>query len=167
MPDKKLTDAEIVKALERLKNTKDYLKEKYQKEVKKCPYPELKPIVKQTYEDNKKAFDIAIKAIEEFNRLQAENERVETLNSDLVEIQDIRKKVNLALIAENAELTTAYKTAKSEAYKEFAEMIDKTTWYHINKNGELVQGANSETDIPLYKAKDVHNLLKEMVGEDE
>ena len=128
---------------------------------KNCPYLEM------SYLPEECMTMLAKDALDLINRLQAENERVETLNSDLVEIQDIRKKVNLALIAENAELTTAYKTAKSEAYKEFAEMIYKTTWYHINKNGELVQGANSETDIPLYKAKDVHNLLKELVGEDK
>ena len=69
-----MTDSEIVKAIERLKNTKDFLREKHQEQVKKLLYPELKPIEKQTYEDNKKAFNIAIKALEEFNRQTAEIE---------------------------------------------------------------------------------------------
>lgn len=63
-----------------------------------------------------------------------------------------------------------YKTEaqiKAEAYKEVEENIDKITWYHINKNGELVMGANSKTDTPLYKAKDIHNLVKEMVGDND
>ena len=71
-----MTDNEIKKALDRLKKTKDYLREQYQEQVKKCPYPELKPLAKQTYEDNKNAFDIAIKAIEENNRQKTEIERL-------------------------------------------------------------------------------------------
>ena len=59
------------------------------------------------------------------------------------------------------------KNLKAEAYKEFADKIYATTWYHINKNGELVMGANSETDIPLFKAEDVFNLLKELVGDED
>lgn len=67
-----MTGKEIKKALWRLKSTKDYLREKYQEDLKNCKYPELKPLIKKTYEDNKKAFDIAIKAIEDYNRQQAE-----------------------------------------------------------------------------------------------
>jgi hypothetical protein len=39
------------------------------------------------------------------------------------------------------------------------DKVEKTTWYHINKNGELVKGANSETDIPLYKHSDITRVL--------
>lgn len=39
------------------------------------------------------------------------------------------------------------------------DAIEGTDWYHINKNGVLVHGANSETDIPLYKADDVYKVL--------
>lgn len=38
------------------------------------------------------------------------------------------------------------------------ESISKTTWYHIFK-GKLIQGANGETDIPLYKASDIYSVL--------
>lgn len=57
------------------------------------------------------------------------------------------------------------KVAKAEAVKEFAEKVSNTPWYRINSQGKLVVGANSETDIPLYKAEDIDNLLKETAGD--
>lgn len=90
--------------------------------------------------------------------LEAENKRLKkNLETETNHITRLENQIE--------RLLQRLETAKTEAYKEVAEMIDKTTWYHINKNGELVQGANSETDIPLYKAEDIHNLLKELVGE--
>lgn len=87
------------------------------------------------------------------------------LNNDLqAEIKQLAKdKENLAISYASAVVRNL--TIKDETYKEIEEKIDKITWYHINQNGELVIGANSETDIPLYKAEDVHSLLKELVGE--
>ena len=41
------------------------------------------------------------------------------------------------------------------------DKVEETNWYHINKNGELVVGANSETDIPLYKHSDITRVLAE------
>lgn len=41
------------------------------------------------------------------------------------------------------------------------DKVEETTWCHINKNGELVIGANSETDIPLYKHSDIKRVLSE------
>lgn len=41
------------------------------------------------------------------------------------------------------------------------DKVEETNWYHINKNGELVVGANSETDIPLYKLSDILRILAE------
>ena len=41
---------------------------------------------------------------------------------------------------------------------ELLESIEETTWYHIFK-GKLIQGANGETDIPLYKASDIYSAL--------
>lgn len=39
------------------------------------------------------------------------------------------------------------------------EAIEDTDWYHINRCGELVQGANSEEDTPLFKADDIYRVL--------
>lgn len=143
MPDKKPTDNEIKKALERLENTKDYLKEQYQEQVKKCPYPELKPIAKQTYEDNKKAFDIAIKAIEEINRQKAEIERLTNKVEELSEVLSDTIRIR-------------YAEAKAEAYKEFAERLKEK----LHLNG-VVMGSN----CAIVEDTDIDNLLKEMVGD--
>lgn len=78
------------------------------------------------------------------NRLQKENKRLKKENHQFADIGKM------------------YSEVKADAYKEVEEKLDKTTWYRINQKGELVVGANSETDIPLYKAEDVYNLLKEL-----
>jgi predicted nucleic acid-binding Zn-ribbon protein len=165
MPDK-LTDSEIVKALERLKNTKDYLKEQYQEQVKKCPYPELKPIAKRTYEDNKKAFDIAIKAIEEFNRLQAEKEALisgqETLQKYIADLQaeneqwkeEANRYQNLWCEAEKD-----IQTAKAEAYKECIEKAKS----EIDSQSHSRSLEASGERFRIHKILD--NLLNELVGE--
>lgn len=59
----------------------------------------------------------------------------------------------------------AYKNGKRDGVREFAERVEETTWYHINAKGELVIGANSETNVPLYKAEDIYQIAKEMLGE--
>ena len=110
------TDNEIVKALDRLKKTKDFLRELYKKQVKKCPYPELKPLAKQTYEGNKNAFDIAIKAIEENTRQKAEIER---------------------LTLENLQMIASIKRLKTEAYKEFAERLK--AYFNCGKDVRYLQ----------------------------
>lgn len=50
--------------IERLKATKDFLKERYNEDLKNCKHPELKPLIKETYHENIKAFNIAISALE-------------------------------------------------------------------------------------------------------
>ena len=40
------------------------------------------------------------------------------------------------------------------------DAVEEVDWYHINERGELVQGANSREDEPLYKAKDIYDALK-------
>ena len=39
------------------------------------------------------------------------------------------------------------------------EAVEDTDWYHISKQGELVHGANSKDDIPLYKHADIVAVL--------
>ena len=58
-------------------------------------------------------------------------------------------------------------TIKAEAVKEFAKKIEDTTWYSINSEGELVVGANGESDVPLYKAEDILKIAEKMVGEND
>ena len=42
------------------------------------------------------------------------------------------------------------------------DAMEDVDWYHINKNGQLVHGANSKEDEPLYKAEDVYKVLNDM-----
>ena len=42
------------------------------------------------------------------------------------------------------------------------EAMEDVDWYHINSNGQLVHGANSKEDEPLYKAEDVYKVLNDM-----
>lgn len=44
--------------------------------------------------------------------------------------------------------------------KAAVEAIEKTDWYHINKDGVLVRGANSAEDLPLFIAEDVFEALR-------
>ena len=39
------------------------------------------------------------------------------------------------------------------------DAIERTGWYHINARGELVHGANSQEDVPLYKAEDIYKAI--------
>ena len=40
--------------------------------------------------------------------------------------------------------------------------MEGTDWYHINSDGQLVHGANSNEDEPLYRAEDVYKVLNDM-----
>ena len=40
------------------------------------------------------------------------------------------------------------------------EAIERIDWYHINQNGELVSGANSQEHEPLYKAADIYAAIE-------
>ena len=42
------------------------------------------------------------------------------------------------------------------------DAMESVDWYHINKEGQLTHGANSEEHEPLYKAKDVYTVLNKM-----
>ena len=44
--------------------------------------------------------------------------------------------------------------------KAAVEAIEETDWYHINKDGVLVRGANGAEDLPLFIAEDVFEALR-------
>lgn len=46
--------------------------------------------------------------------------------------------------------------------KALKNAIECCTWYHINKNGELVEGANSAEHEPLYKYSDIKKIIKSL-----
>ena len=62
---------------------------------------------------------------------------------------------------------TAFKNGYKQAIEEFQDKIEDTVWYHINENGELVLGANSETNIPLYRAEDILKIAKELLQQQQ
>ena len=41
------------------------------------------------------------------------------------------------------------------------DAIEDTDWYHV-AGGELVHGANSKEDEPLYKAKDIYSVIENL-----
>lgn len=46
--------------------------------------------------------------------------------------------------------------------KDLKRAIDDCTWYHINRNGDLAEGANPDYHEPLYKYKDIKKIIKNL-----
>ena len=158
--DKKLTDNEIVKALECciksshfgecFENKCPLVSEKGCKVGKEILYPYALDLINcleariGVYETCNARKDEAIKHLEsEVKRLQAENERLK----DCIDEQDI----------EIASLWKRIEDAKAEAYKRCIE----------NAKEELYEWVGADNCIPYSRIKRVlDNLLKELVGED-
>ena len=154
MPDKKLTDSEIVKALE-------------------CC-----PVADDCYECECKEFcpqymgDLIPLALDLINRQKAKNETLKELNGRLVVLGDRfrselktataeNERLQEAIDEQDIEISRLYKRideAKAEAYKEFAERL-KT---------EYAKGMNwfKKKESYYVDVGDINNLLKELVGED-
>lgn len=113
MPDKKLTDAEIKKALECCRyDDYDY--------CEKCPYSKNKPCQENLIQD---AFDL-------INRLQAENERLEKEKQLLLDNHPSHTHRNCVVINNGLIYTKTIEDyekwltdVSTEAYKEFAERL--------------------------------------------
>lgn len=64
------------------------------------------------------------------------------------------------------ELIGDHKTAQAigiviQAVDEIRNAIWDLDWYHINPQGELVHGANSDKHTALYKASDIFKIIGE------
>lgn len=147
MPDNKLTDNEIIKALDEaelfLRNrTMDGMSLK----LNEYDIGILRNISQ-----------VCAKAYDEINRLQAENEGLKTLNSKLeaenysFKVKERENPLEMALLID--EQAEQIKTAKAEAYKEFAERFKK----------KLSQ--KYTTSLWKVYCEEIDNLLKELVGE--
>ena len=150
MPDKKLTDSEIVKAME--------CKIKFK--CPECPYFHSFPC--------DKCNTMLKDTLDLINRIQAENERLKEENNQLhkafvnaecnyddMRLKYIDKKVDVdRLLISNAEI-------KAEAYKEFAEELKKKIFFVNIHNCE-----KAEIKCIDLKPEHIDNLLKELVGED-
>jgi hypothetical protein len=114
MPNKKLTDSEIVKALECCKNGKC---------EDDCPFSV----------DREKCFKLDDLVLDLINRLQAENKNLQERNVILKGLVDTQKAENESLFLENQKLLSTMlwgnkkdkknllNQIKTEAYKEFAD----------------------------------------------
>ena len=151
MPDKKLTDNEIIKALE-------CCSKPVSENCKECPLCSTDCM----------EVDIEKLALDLINRLQEKNSN---LTSDLTSLQNnltslqaenerlkdhIKEGINLA-----KQLPEMVSLAKAEAYKEFAERLKKEIFFVNIHNCE-----KAEIKCIDLKPKHIDNLLKELVGED-
>jgi regulator of replication initiation timing len=154
MPDNKLTDNEIIKA--------DYIDRKaLLEELNKAP-------AHFDSGDIRYGIDISMGVIKEFptadvndliNRLQAEKEDLKTqfryLDIECERLEGENKRLYIAL-EENQKATKIWKdkseTAKAEAYKEFAEKLESMIMWSPKNHISIT-------------AKDIDNLLKELVGD--
>lgn len=40
------------------------------------------------------------------------------------------------------------------------DVIELIDWYHLNKNGEMVHGANDDLHQPWYKSDDIYDAIR-------
>lgn len=100
-------------------------------------------------------------ALDLFNRLQAENERLKSCVKTEEEVREIAKRTMEPLVKEitREQIDIAVKLSKSEAYKEFADLSIKRICEQVSaptpSESYIVERCNQEID----------NLLKEKVGD--
>ena len=137
MTDKKLTDSEIIKALD---EAELFLQNRTM---------DGKSLKLNEYDIGilRNISQVCAKAYDEINRLQAENERLRNAYKQCAFERDAYIEIENTAIAE----------AKAEAYKEFAE---KAKEFMHNKFKAL-----DEYEFEYITERDIDNLLKEMVGE--
>ena len=152
MPDKKLTDSEIIKAFECC-----YLS----KPCEECPLKDEKDKEGPCFDGD--IYALPRMMVELNNRLQRENEKnekiirladktIETANAEIERL----KTAQFQFISNINAYKEKLKTAKAEAVKEFAERL---------KN-EYAKGMNwfKKKESYYVDVGDIDNLLKEMVG---
>lgn len=138
MTDKKFTDEEILKALEEEIHLAEYVDSDY------CSNTEVS-LLKST--------------LDLINRQKSDIERLKSCVKSEDEVREIAKRTMEPLVKEitREQIDIAVKLAKAEAYKEFAERLENEI--------------NCRTTFSRQQDKNVihiiHNLLKEMVGEEE
>lgn len=177
MTDKKLTDSEIVKALECCSE---------ENKCKQCPYynkgnfkclnykffKDLLDLINRLqakvefYKKNRDKYqDDVMYLSKQCDELQAENE---TLKGENIALNrrampssgHILKVGNALLFAENKEdYDITINAIKAEAYKEFAERLKRKACMHNHKECSF-------PDIKVVCLWDIDRLLEEMVGED-
>ena len=137
MTDKKLTDEEVVKALECCISTTT------EDACVGCPFNKQKLCDKDQWALEKYALDLINRQKAEIDNLNKQMEWLTGYNGNLINV--------------NTALSEEILLAKTEAYKEFAERLEN----EIN----IRTTYSREQDKNVIRI--MHNLLKEMVGEEE
>ncbi len=165
MPDKKLTDNEIKKALKQCQTSN------LQKDCEGCPYDDEVDCLGYMFDD----------ALDLINRLQAEKQILEielkamrgAANSYKAENEGLEEKLNRSQdryfgISNLAhKYRNKVKTAKAEAYKECIERLNKEAEkVEIDREGDFLEADNKIYDTVADWCKETSdNLLNELVGD--
>lgn len=149
MPDKKLTDNEIVKALECISGKAKDL------DCDKC-----------TFDGAICTSFVAEKALYLINRLQAENEGLK----GKVKVRELI--INKLKTGSNAYVSLTsdsleYLKIKAEAYKEFAERLLEERLAVVTLKDVTEEYSNGYHDALCFVEEQTNNLLKELVGEND
>ena len=170
MPDK-LTDKEIVKALENEIHLAEYVDSDYCSNTEVSLLKSTLDLINRTkanenhYRQKVQDQKQELKRLNEVvNRLQAENERLIEENSNLtVEFQAMRNAANgfkkqadeYAYLFDK-HISTPINHFKSEAYKEFADKVKEKAYTECDITGYKYQ---------VVQIEEIDNLLKELVGD--
>ena len=153
MPDKKLTDGEIVKAIPLKKEIEHYqerLKEVFEWYNRRNTNGGEDPLEICVLRDSARLIP---KLVDLINRLQEKNSN---LTSDLTSLKAENERLKKFALIRNFDEWQA--TIKAEAYKEFAERLkEKPTQYFYETNRDMT--------IPLVSFDRIDNILKELVGD--
>ena len=184
MPDKKLTDNEIVKALESMINFADMVDKNVLDMVDVKTLKNILDLINRLQARVEKCEKVECFADKTIATLQAENERLRNAYKQCAWERDNFQADNERLygILENKGGLILTKTAKAEAYKEFAEKAKaeieealknnykvkkERTEKYINSNGydEFMNYCNGKIDCLRGLDDFLDNLLKELVGD--
>jgi len=188
MPDKKLTDSEIVKALEIFVNSvgkgfifanvdikKDGINEFKHIDLS---YDEIFDLINRLQDENNRAVDLIFSKNEIIENQKAEIERLKNILLCFMEALGKVRKVDdieeISLIPIMSELNKQYReNLKAEAYKEFAERLKETMCQENELYEKCVKDMLSfDYQRGYAECNDrfvwcIDNLLKELVGEDK
>ena len=147
MPNKKLTDNEIIKALECCPRGIGM-------KCEKCPMFRTNDCMSKLHVNT---LDLINRQKAEIERLKC-NEKLESVNITLNALIEMKNSTINNLMKTVDMLETQLKTAKAEAVKEFAEKLKE---FMHNKFKAL-----DEYEFEYISERDIDNLAKEMVGDD-
>ena len=160
MPDKKLTDSEIIKALKEVLEimlTMGDLQKSATTRKSLDLINRLQAENENYSKNNQQMTSDILKFYKELEQAKAENERLKPFEDKIAEFNSHIRVENMLVFANSLEEWLEFcDNLKAEAYKEFAERLKREKSYN-------------ECDITGYKYRvvqieEIDNLLKELVG---